>query len=71
MDAFQVLAYVHASAPLLGLSLDDAQARRVAQHLERTTALAALLEAVELAPEDELAEIYSLLRPQSPPTGAL
>lgn len=59
MDDTQALAYVTASAAALGLPLDSARAARVAAHLQRTAALAALLQGAELAPHDELAEIYS------------
>jgi hypothetical protein len=55
----ETLAYVKASAAALGVPLDSARALRVAGHLERTAALAALLERVPLAPEDELAEIFN------------
>jgi len=55
----ETLAYVKASAAVLGVPMDDARAQRVAGHLERTAALAALLESVPLAPEDELAEIFN------------
>ncbi len=58
MDEAQALAYVQASAAALGVPMDDARAARVAVHLQRTAALAALLQEVELAPHDELAEIY-------------
>ena len=61
MNCDQTLAYVKASAALLRLPLDAARAQRVALHLERTAGLASLLEAFDMAPEDELAEIYSLL----------
>ncbi|MES3010282.1 MAG: AtzG-like protein [Pseudomonadota bacterium] len=58
MDAPQALAYVQASAATLGVPMDDARAARVAAHLQRTAALAALLQGAELALHDELAEIY-------------
>jgi Protein of unknown function (DUF4089) len=54
----QTLAYVQAAAVAVALPLSDAQAQRVATHLQRTAALAALLDAFELAPHDEPAEIY-------------
>jgi hypothetical protein len=54
----EVLAYVKASAAAQGLTMDDARALRVAAHLARTAHLAELLDAVPLAVEDELAEIY-------------
>jgi len=59
-------AYVKASAAVLALPLDDEQVQRVAQHLSNTARLARLLEEVELAAHDELAEIYSPLA--FPPT---
>ena len=58
MNEEQTLAYVKASGVALGLPLDAARAARVAAHLQRTAALAQLLEQFPLAPEDELAEIY-------------
>lgn len=58
MESDDVLAYVKASAKLLALSLDHERALRVAQHMERTAALAQLLETIALSPDDELAEIY-------------
>ena len=59
MNEAETLAYVKASAAALGVPLDAARALRVAGHLERTAAMAALLERVPLAPEDELAEIFN------------
>ena len=53
-----VQAYVRVTAPLLALSLDEAQVLRISQHLQRTAAMAAQLQAVPLSPADELAEIY-------------
>jgi hypothetical protein len=58
MTDAEALNYVQASATALRLPLDDARAQRVAVHLARTAVLAQLLDAVALAPEDELAEIY-------------
>lgn len=59
MTEAETLTYVKASAVAMGIPLDAARAQRVAGHLERTAALAALLERVPLAPEDELAEIFN------------
>lgn len=59
MNEAETLAYVKASAAALGVPMDTARALRVAGHLERTAALAALLERAPLAPEDELAEIFN------------
>ena len=58
MNEAQTLAYVKAAAVAVGLPLDDAQAARVAVHLQRTVALAATLEDIPLDPHDELAEIF-------------
>lgn len=58
MSGDAILNYVKSSASLLGLPLDEARARRVAVHLERTAVLAQSLDAAPLAPDDELAEIY-------------
>ncbi len=63
MTELEVLSYVKASAAALGLPLDDARALRVAAHLQRTAAMAQLLEQVPLAASDELAEIYCPDRP--------
>lgn len=62
------LAYVRASAAVLGLPLDDAQVLRVASHLQRTAAMAAMLEAVDLPPEAEPPQLYV---PKLPPTPEL
>lgn len=59
MTDAQVLAYVKAGAALHGLPLDEARTQAVAVHLARTAHLAQLLDEAPLAPEDELAEIYS------------
>lgn len=58
MNEPQTLAYVQAAALAVDLPLSDAQAQRVATHLQRTAVLAALLDGFELAPHDEPAEIY-------------
>jgi Protein of unknown function (DUF4089) len=58
MNEAQTLAYVQAAAVAVDLPLTDEQAQRVATHLQRTAALAALLDSYELAPHDEPAEIY-------------
>ncbi|HEY9065350.1 MAG TPA: AtzG-like protein [Burkholderiaceae bacterium] len=54
----EIAAYVRAAARLQALPLSDAQVERVASHLARTAALAAALEAFELAAELEPAQIY-------------
>jgi hypothetical protein len=59
MSEAEALSYVVASATALGLPLDTAQTQRVAVNLQRTAALAAPLMQLPLAPEDELAQIYS------------
>lgn len=58
MNETQALAYTRAAAVAVGLSLDDAQAARVAMHLQRTADLASKLEDIPLAPHDEPAEIF-------------
>jgi hypothetical protein len=58
MQASDTLDYVKAAARAVDLPLDDATAARVAGHLVRTAAMARLLDAAELAPDHELAEIY-------------
>lgn len=58
MSDEDVLSYVRATAAALDLPLDVARAQRVSGHLARTAALAQMLDAVALDPEDELAEIY-------------
>jgi hypothetical protein len=63
MDETTMIAYVSASAALLRLPMDEARARRVADHLQRTAAMARLLEQAGLAFSDEPAEIYRLERP--------
>lgn len=64
MNEVQTLAYVKASARALGLALDEARSQRVAGHLQRTAAMAQMLEQFDLAPEVEIAEVYC---PKQPP----
>lgn len=54
-----LLEYVQATAALMGLPLDASRTLRVTSHLQRTAAMAAMLQGADLAPHDELAEIYS------------
>lgn len=58
MNDTRMLAYVETTAALLKLPLDAARIQRVTVNLQRTAAMAALLEAMPLAAHDELAEIY-------------
>lgn len=58
MNDEQTLALVRANAVAMKLPLDDAQALRVAVHLQRTAAMAAVLEGCPLAPHDEPAELF-------------
>lgn len=58
MNEADVLNYVHSTATLLGIPVDDERARRVASHLQRTVAMAAMLDAANLPADAELAEIY-------------
>ena len=59
MDNKLIPAYITTSAALLGIPMDSARIERVATHMQRTAAMAALLDAADLAPHDEIAEIYS------------
>ena len=68
MTETEVLAYVIASAAAQGLQLSEARTRGVASHLTHAAHLAQLLEAVPLAPHDELADIYRILPVQPPST---
>ena len=58
MNPVDVLNYVNSTATLLGIPMDAARAERVASHLQRTVAMAALLDAADLPVDAELAEIY-------------
>jgi hypothetical protein len=58
MNDTRMLAYVETTAALLKLPLDAARTQRVAVNLQRTAAMAALLDEVPLVAHDELAEIY-------------
>ena len=55
MNQADVLNYVKSTAALLGIPMDAARALRVASHLQRTVAMAALLDAANLSEDDELA----------------
>jgi hypothetical protein len=54
----QTLAYVQASAAAVSLPLAPEQAARVAAHLQRTSAMAELLDAFPLGDHEELVEIF-------------
>ena len=54
----QTLALVRANAVALQLPLEDAQALRVAVHLQRTATIAAVLDGCPLSPHDEPAELF-------------
>jgi hypothetical protein len=58
MEEQDVRAYVSTTARLLGLPLDEDQTARVATHLQRTAAMAELLDAFPLLDDDELVEIF-------------
>ena len=58
MDNKSTLNYVNSTATLLGVPMNAARAERVASHLQRTVAMAALLDAANLPADVELAEIY-------------
>jgi len=59
MDEKTIAAYVGSTAAVLRLPLEAGRAARVTAHLQRTAAMAALLDGAPLASHDELAEIYS------------
>ena len=58
MDDHQSLAYVLTMADALALPMDEARAQRVAAHLQRTAALADLLQGAQLTAHDEPAALY-------------
>jgi len=58
MNDESTLNYVNSAAAVLGIPMDAARAGRVASHLQRTRAIAALLDGADLSVADELAEIY-------------
>lgn len=66
MQENEVLDYVRATARALNLPLDEARVQAVAMHLGRTVGIARVLDAVQLAPEHEIAEVY---RPAPFPEG--
>lgn len=59
MDDTKIADYVGSTAAVLGLPLPPERAARVTAHLQRTAAMAALLDAAPLVPHDELAEIFN------------
>ncbi|WP_395055054.1 DUF4089 domain-containing protein [Polaromonas sp.] len=59
MDDAKIAAYVGSTASVLELPLPPERAARVVAHLQRTAAMAALLDTAPLVPHDEPAEIYS------------
>ena len=58
MTEDEVLEYVKATARALNLPLDEGRALAVALHLGRTVPMARLVASAQLAPADELAEIF-------------
>ena len=58
MEETQVLAYVKAAAQAVGMPLDDARAQAVALHFARSVPIARVLDAIELHPEHEPAEVF-------------
>ena len=59
MDDTEALAFVKAAAAAVSLPLDDAQARRVAVHMQRTSLMAAQLDAFSMPVDVEPADVYS------------
>ena len=58
MNQAETLDFVLISAKALGIPMDAACAERVAAHLQRTAAMAKMLESAALTPFDEAAEIF-------------
>ena len=58
MTPAQALAYVRASAVALGIPMDDERLARVAGYLALSARFAALLDAADLGPEVEPAEVF-------------
>ena len=59
MDDTEALAFVKAAAAAVSLPLDDAQAQRVAVHMQRTSLMAAQLDAFSMSVDIEPAEVFS------------
>jgi hypothetical protein len=59
MDDTQALAFVKAAAAAVSLPLDDAQALRVAVHMQRTSVMAAQLDDFSMSVDLEPAEVFS------------
>lgn len=58
MEDADARSLVSANARALGLELDAPQTARVATHLQRTAAMAAVLDAFPLHEADELVEMF-------------
>ena len=65
----ELLAFVKASAALQGLRLDERHTEAVAGHMAVLAGMARLLDAADLQPEDELAQIYCPAPFPLPPAG--
>ena len=58
MTDTEILAYVQAVASAQGIALTEHRATSVASHMALAQRLATLLDGAELAPHDELVQIY-------------
>ena len=58
MTEAQILAYVQAAAAAQGFSLSPERAASVSGHMALAQQLASLLDGADLAPHDELVQIY-------------
>ncbi|MEX1168316.1 MAG: AtzG-like protein [Hydrogenophaga sp.] len=58
MTDAQLLSYVVAAAAAQGIALSDQRASDVVAHMALAQRLASLLDGVDLAPHDELVQIY-------------
>ncbi len=59
MDDTEALAFVKAAAAAVSLPLDDVQARRVAVHMQRTSLMAAQLDAFTMNVDMEPADVFT------------
>ena len=59
MDDTEALAFVKAAAAAVSLPLGDVQARRVAVHMQRTSLMAAQLDAFTMNVDMEPADVFT------------
>lgn len=71
MDNLLIPAYISACAGLLGIAMDAARIERVAAHMQRTAAMAALLEGTDLAVHENWLRFTALQPSQATKTGTI